>query len=432
MKCEAISISLCICPQRTQLSSESSRSVELASLGYQRGHLVASAAGYDQQRGGMMSVSGSGESAIEKQRRSIFDREHKIGLELRRIEQQRAQTREKRRARSLPVVSLLGYTNAGKSQLHSRLTATSEAFESTAEDKLFATLDTTAKVGRLPNGVRAIFVDTVGFIADLPHELVQSFQSTLADSLAADLLLHVRDVAHASTRAQCADVHRVLGNLRVAPPLLASHLEVWNKVDKLSPELYDSVMRRLGQEGSKTKLGGSAVAVNNDDTAGPAESASAAPAVLVEGTDAADTPAVPAPAPVSFESLLAPSASTAPHKIKAATAAAMAAAAPARTIEPKAAMAASKKATKPKKVAAKASAGTPRSVQDSPAASATSESMAHIVAISALTGDGIDTLHSRIQQHFEQSHDIAERSFLGAALECHSIAALCCAFCRSA
>jgi hypothetical protein len=198
--------------------------------------------------GGMAAMLGAGETELEKQRRTVGNREVKIKAELKLIEQQRAATRERRSTRSLPVVALLGYTNAGKTALHSRLTARSDSnYVDKSEDKLFATLDTTARVGTLDSGLRAVFIDTVGFISQLPHELVQSFRSTLADSLAADLLLHVRDVSHPASGAQCNDVHEVLRTLQVSPKLLDSHLEIWNKIDR-RPDLWTQLQQQQQQQ----------------------------------------------------------------------------------------------------------------------------------------------------------------------------------------
>ncbi len=258
---------------------------------------------------------GAGETELEKQRRTVGNREVKIKAELQLIEQQRAATRERRSSRSLPVVALLGYTNAGKTALHSRLTARSDSnYVDKSEDKLFATLDTTARVGTLDSGLRAVFIDTVGFISQLPHELVQSFRSTLADSLAADLLLHVRDVSHPASGAQCNDVHDVLRTLHVSPKLLDSHLEIWNKIDR-RPDLWVQLQQQQQQQPQSQRANTPASATLPSNSAQKTRSKRSGKPSSSSAT--ASTATLPAVSPLSsadMAAVMAPSVSSTLHR----------------------------------------------------------------------------------------------------------------------
>ena len=186
--------------------------VELAHLTYQRSRLVRSWTHLERQRGGFGFLGGPGETQIETDRRLIGERIVKIKKELEGVKRTRALGRQARQAVPFPVIALVGYTNAGKSTLFNRLT---EA-EVLAKDLLFATLDPTMRGVKLPNGTKVILSDTVGFIADLPTELVAAFRATLEEVLDADVIVHVRDAAHDESEAQKADVLKVLAELGVA------------------------------------------------------------------------------------------------------------------------------------------------------------------------------------------------------------------------
>jgi len=201
--------------------------VELAALDYQKGRLVRSWTHLERQRGGFGFLGGPGESQIEIDRRLIRDRMAKLKKQLEQVTRTRALHRKTRRDVPYPVIALVGYTNAGKSTLFNRLTGANVL----SMDKLFATLDPTMRALTLPHGGKAILSDTVGFVSDLPTELVAAFRATLEEVLEAEILLHVRDISHTDTQAQKNDVESVLKNLFGKPP--ENVIEVWNKVDLL-------------------------------------------------------------------------------------------------------------------------------------------------------------------------------------------------------
>jgi len=206
--------------------------VELAALEYQKGRLVRSWTHLERQRGGFGFLGGPGESQIEIDRRLIRDRISKIKKQLEQVTRTRELHRKVRRDTPYPVVALVGYTNAGKSTLFNKLTGASVL----SMDKLFATLDPTMRTLNLPGGGRAILSDTVGFVSDLPTELVAAFRATLEEVLEADILLHVRDISHPDTLAQKQDVENVLRSLFKGQQLPDNIVEVHNKIDRLSPE----------------------------------------------------------------------------------------------------------------------------------------------------------------------------------------------------
>ena len=207
--------------------------VELAHLTYQRSRLVRSWTHLERQRGGAGFLGGPGETQIELDRRIIDDKIIRIKKELEKVKQTRGIQRGARRKVPYPVVALVGYTNAGKSTLFNYLTQSTVM----AADMLFATLDPTMRKVKLPGGMEVIFSDTVGFISDLPHELVMAFRATLEEVLASDVILHVRDVANPDFVAQGRDVLAVLAHLGLKDIEQAeNYLEVLNKADLLPPE----------------------------------------------------------------------------------------------------------------------------------------------------------------------------------------------------
>ena len=223
---------------------EGSLQVELAHLEYQRSRLVRSWTHLERQRGGFGFLGGPGETQIEADRRLIGDRITRLRLELEDVRRTRGLHRGARKRVPYPVVALVGYTNAGKSTLFNALTGAAVM----AEDQLFATLDPTMRGLVLPSGRNIILSDTVGFISDLPTELVEAFRATLEEVAEADILLHVRDVAHPDTQAQAADVRGVLNRMAKDGTLDESWqdrtLEVLNKADLLGG--VDNVVQAEG------------------------------------------------------------------------------------------------------------------------------------------------------------------------------------------
>jgi GTP-binding protein HflX len=207
--------------------------VELAHLTYQKGRLVRSWTHLERQRGGFGFLGGPGETQIEADRRMIQNRIKRIEQELKRVAGTRRLQRKNRRRTERPTIALVGYTNAGKSTLFNRLTESATR----AEDRLFATLDPTLRRLPLPAGGEAILSDTVGFVSDLPTELVAAFRATLEEVVEADLILHVRDIAHPDTASQARDVEEVLRQLGVKTSEPDRIIEVWNKVDLLPAHL---------------------------------------------------------------------------------------------------------------------------------------------------------------------------------------------------
>ena len=213
---------------RRARTAEGSLQVELAHLDYQKSRLVRSWTHLERQRGGFGFLGGPGETQIETDRRLIQERMLRIKRDLVAVKKTRALHRESRKQVPFPIVALVGYTNAGKSTLFNRLTRA----DVMAADMLFATLDPTMRAIRLPHGGNAILSDTVGFISELPTMLVSAFRATLEEVLAADVILHVRDVSHADTDAQAEDVNAILTDLGVED-VDDKLIEVWNKVDRL-------------------------------------------------------------------------------------------------------------------------------------------------------------------------------------------------------
>ncbi len=217
-------------------TAEGRLQVELAHLDYQQSRLVRSWTHLERQRGGFGFLGGPGETQIEADRRMIRQRMGRLRKELEQVRKTRALHRERRERAPWPVVALVGYTNAGKSTLFNRLTGA----EVMAEDLLFATLDPTMRAIGLPGVEKAILSDTVGFISDLPTQLVAAFRATLEEVTAADVICHVRDMSNPSADAQKAQVLRVLTELEVIEGEGGTSsipiLEVWNKWDLLDEE----------------------------------------------------------------------------------------------------------------------------------------------------------------------------------------------------
>jgi len=203
--------------------------VELAALSYQRSRLVRSWTHLERQRGGFGFLGGPGESQLEIDRRLIGERIAKLKGELEGTKRTRALHRTARQRVPYPVIALVGYTNAGKSTLFNRLTRAMVV----AKDLLFATLDPTMRRLRLPSGRQAILSDTVGFISELPTQLVAAFRATLEEVTEADLIVHVRDIHHPETEAQRRDVHAVLTELGLGETIESGMIEVLNKIDLL-------------------------------------------------------------------------------------------------------------------------------------------------------------------------------------------------------
>ena len=217
---------------RRAKTKEGALQVELAHLNYQRSRLVRSWTHLERQRGGFGFMGGPGETQIEADRRLIGDRISRLENELKKVQATRRLHRAGRQRVPYRVVALVGYTNAGKSTLFNRLTRA----DVQAADMLFATLDPTLRALTLPHGGKAMLSDTVGFISNLPTQLVAAFRATLEEVLEADIILHVRDISHEDAEAQERDVDAVLRQLGIDPDAGARILEVWNKIDRFDPE----------------------------------------------------------------------------------------------------------------------------------------------------------------------------------------------------
>ncbi|WP_050385344.1 GTPase HflX [Bradyrhizobium pachyrhizi] len=224
---------------RRAKTKEGALQVELAHLNYQRSRLVRSWTHLERQRGGFGFMGGPGETQIEADRRLISERITKLEGELKKVQATRRLHRAGRQRVPYRVVALVGYTNAGKSTLFNRLTRA----DVQAADMLFATLDPTLRALNLPHGGKAMLSDTVGFISNLPTQLVAAFRATLEEVLEADIILHVRDISHEDAEAQERDVEAVLRRLGIDPDADGGQriIEVWNKIDRFDPEERDNL-----------------------------------------------------------------------------------------------------------------------------------------------------------------------------------------------
>lgn len=212
--------------------------VELAALSYQRTRLVRAWTHLERQRGGFGFVGGPGETQIEADRRAIDDQVIRLKRQLDKVVKTRELHRAARRKVPFPIVALVGYTNAGKSTLFNRATGA----DVLAKDMLFATLDPTMRGIALPSGRKIILSDTVGFISDLPTQLVAAFRATLEEVLEADLVLHVRDISHPETNEQAADVGDILQSLGLGPA--TPMFEIWNKLDLVAPSEREALTQQ--------------------------------------------------------------------------------------------------------------------------------------------------------------------------------------------
>lgn len=232
-------------------TAEGRLQVELAHLDYQRSRLVRSWTHLERQRGGAGFLGGPGERQIESDRRALDDKIVRLKKKLEDVKRTRSLQRARRKRAPHPVVALVGYTNAGKSTLFNRLTLSSVK----AQDLLFATLDPTMRAIDLPSGVRVILSDTVGFISDLPTQLVAAFRATLEEVLEADIIIHVRDIAHDDTEAQREDVIAVLADLGISDEDERPVIEALNKIDLLDNEDNAAVLA-VAARGSRDHVTG--------------------------------------------------------------------------------------------------------------------------------------------------------------------------------
>ena len=209
--------------------------VEMAALTYQRSRLVRAWTHLERQRGGLGFVGGPGETQIEADKRAIDHHLVQLKRQLNKIKKTRDLHRKSRAKVPFPIIALVGYTNAGKSTLFNVLTGANEF----SEDMLFATLDPKMRAIMLNNKIKIIISDTVGFISNLPTELIAAFRATLEEVLAADLILHVRDIGHENTEFQALEVEKVLQSLGISDSIPV--LEIWNKIDIIEPEKKESL-----------------------------------------------------------------------------------------------------------------------------------------------------------------------------------------------
>ncbi|XP_041055792.1 putative GTP-binding protein 6 [Carcharodon carcharias] len=213
------------CNARTK---EAKLQIALAEIPYLRSQLKNEVANLDQQGGGSRYIMGSGETFMEVQQRLLKERELKIRAVLEKLKKKRQLLRTQRKRKEFPVISVMGYTNCGKTTLIKTLTGDSGLHP---RDQLFATLDVTTHAGLMPSHMMVLYIDTIGFLSQLPHNLIESFSATLEDVVYSDVIVHVRDISHPETNNQKVNVLNVLRNLQLSNQLLDSIIEVHNKID---------------------------------------------------------------------------------------------------------------------------------------------------------------------------------------------------------
>lgn len=213
--------------------------VDLAHLTYQKSRLVRSWTHLERQRGGLGFIGGPGETQIESDRRMLSEQITRIKRQLAKVVKTRALHRASRKKIPYPIVALVGYTNAGKSTLFNKMTGA----DVLAKDMLFATLDPTMRAIVLPSGRKVILSDTVGFVSDLPTQLVAAFRATLEEVMDADLVLHVRDISHPESTVQAEDVNDILNEIGLSDDAKNTMVEVWNKADLLEDEDFASIQK---------------------------------------------------------------------------------------------------------------------------------------------------------------------------------------------
>ena len=243
---------------RRAATSEGRLQVELARQTYERSRLVRTWTHLERQRGGTGFLGGPGERQIESDRRMLDERISRLKSQLEQVRRTRGLQRKQRSRAPERVVALVGYTNAGKSTLFNRLTD-SEVF---AEDLLFATLDTTMRVLPLPNGKPCLLSDTVGFVSNLPTELIAAFQATLEEVRLADLVVHVRDISDPLTHERREDVMAVLDDISAGPAHDQPYLEVWNKADLLTKAKHSEISDNISAEAMQGPSGNPPVLVS--------------------------------------------------------------------------------------------------------------------------------------------------------------------------
>ncbi|KAG5275994.1 hypothetical protein AALO_G00126770 [Alosa alosa] len=244
--------------RRNARTKEAKLQISLAEIPLLRSRLKNEVANLDQQGGGSRYIMGSGETAMEVQQRLLKERELKIQATLERLRRKRHLLRSQRKNKDFPTVSVMGYTNCGKTTLIKALTGDAGL---QPKDQLFATLDVTVHAGELPSHMTVLYVDTIGFLSQLPHQLIDSFSATLEDVTHSDLIIHVRDISHPETVSQKVNVLNVLKNLQIPDRLMNTIIEVHNKVDLISE--YDptepdclpiSALKELGLEDLRQKV----------------------------------------------------------------------------------------------------------------------------------------------------------------------------------
>ncbi|MXU65758.1 GTPase HflX [Oceanomicrobium pacificus] len=224
--------------------------VDLAHLTYQKSRLVRSWTHLERQRGGLGFIGGPGETQIEADRRALNDQILRIKAQLKKVVNTRKLHREARKKIPYPIVALVGYTNAGKSTIFNRLTGASVL----AKDMLFATLDPTMRAVTLGSGKEVILSDTVGFVSDLPTQLVAAFRATLEEVLDADLIIHVRDISHPESEEQAQDVRTILSTLGVGADVQDRMVEVWNKIDAVPEDRADAIRQAASRDPRKVAM----------------------------------------------------------------------------------------------------------------------------------------------------------------------------------